>query len=52
LLSKPGVTAPIIGTSKLNQLDEAISALDVELSDDDIKGLEEFYEPHAIAGHN
>ncbi len=52
LLSKPGVTAPIIGTSQLRQLDEALGALDVELSDDDIKGLEEFYEPHAIAGHN
>ena len=51
LLSKPGVTAPIIGASKLSQLDEAIGAVDVELSDDDIKGLEEVYEPHAISGH-
>jgi aryl-alcohol dehydrogenase-like predicted oxidoreductase len=52
LLSKHGVTAPIIGISKPRQLDEAVGSLDVELSDDDIKGLEEFYEPHAISGHS
>jgi len=51
LLSKPGITAPIIGASKLEQLDEAIGAVDVELSDGDVAALEEVYEPHAIAGH-
>ena len=40
LLSKPGVTAPIIGASKLEQLDDAIGAVDVELSADDIEALE------------
>jgi aryl-alcohol dehydrogenase (NADP+) len=51
LLSKPGVTAPIIGASKLEQLDDAIGAVEVALADDDIKALEDVYEPHAIAGH-
>ena len=51
LLSKPGVTAPIIGASKLEQLDDAIGAVEVTLADDDVKALEDVYEPHAIAGH-
>ncbi len=51
LLSKPGVVAPIIGASKLQQLDDAIAAVEVELSADDIGQLESLYEPHAIAGH-
>jgi aryl-alcohol dehydrogenase (NADP+) len=51
LLGRPGVVAPIIGASKLAQLDEAIAAIDIELSADDAKHLEALYEPHAIAGH-
>jgi len=51
LLSKPGVTAPIIGASKLEQLDDAIGSIDVQLSDEDIAALEEVYQPHAISGH-
>jgi aryl-alcohol dehydrogenase (NADP+) len=51
LLSKPGVTAPIIGASKLQQLDEAIGAVDVQLSESDIETLEELYEPRPISGH-
>jgi len=51
LLSKPGVVAPIIGASKLPQLDDAIAAVDVKLTADDVKELEALYEPHAIAGH-
>jgi aryl-alcohol dehydrogenase (NADP+) len=51
LLGKPGVVAPIIGASKLAQLDDAIAAVDVELSSDDVKQLEALYEPHAVAGH-
>ena len=52
LLSKPGVAAPIIGVSKLAQLDDALGAIDLELSDDDITALEEVYEPHAVSGHS
>ena len=51
LLSKSNVTSPIIGASRLEQLDDALGAVDLELSDDDIAALEERYEPHAISGH-
>jgi aryl-alcohol dehydrogenase-like predicted oxidoreductase len=51
LLSKPAVTAPIVGASKLEQLDDAIAAVEVELADDDIAQLEELYQPRAVAGH-
>ena len=51
LLSKPGVTAPIIGASKLHQLEDALGAVEVELSDDDIAELEALYQPRAVAGH-
>jgi 1-deoxyxylulose-5-phosphate synthase len=51
LLTKPGVTAPIIGASKPPHLDEAVAALDLRLEADEIASLEELYEPHAIRGH-
>src|SRR5262245_10527291 len=51
LLGKPAVVAPIIGASKLEQLDDAIAAVDVTLAASDIEQLEALYEPHAIAGH-
>jgi aryl-alcohol dehydrogenase (NADP+) len=51
LLSKPGVTAPIIGASKVTHLDEAVESLQVQLSADDIKLLEEPYRPHRVLGH-
>ena len=52
VLAQPDVTAPIIGVSKTHHLDEAIAALDVKLSADDIKKLEEPYKPHRILGHS
>ena len=52
VLSRPGVTAPIIGASKLHHLDEAIAGLSVKLSEDEIKKLEEPYKPHRILGHS
>ncbi|CAF1259110.1 unnamed protein product [Adineta steineri] len=51
ILSKPGVTAPIIGASKMYQLEEAVAATAIKLSDDDIKALEELYQPHRIFGN-
>src|SRR4051812_46917680 len=51
LLARPGVTAPIVGASKLPHLDEAVAALDVRLQPDEIAFLEEPYQPHAILGH-
>ena len=52
ILHKPGVTAPIIGASKMEQLEQALGALDVKLSDEEIKALEEPYRPHATLGHS
>lgn len=51
LLSKPAVTAPIIGATKMYQLDEALGAVDIELSADEITRLEASYRPHAVKGH-
>jgi aryl-alcohol dehydrogenase-like predicted oxidoreductase len=52
LLAKPGVTSPIVGASKLPQLDEAIAAIDLRLDSSDIAFLEELYQPHRILGHS
>jgi aryl-alcohol dehydrogenase (NADP+) len=51
MLHKPGITSPIIGASKMYQLDEALSALDIALSPDEIDGLEALYQPKAVMGH-
>ena len=51
LLRKPGVTAPIIGASKMRYLEEAVEALEIELSDEDMDYLEELYQPREILGH-
>ncbi|RQR63789.1 aldo/keto reductase [Burkholderia sp. Bp9125] len=51
LLQKPGVTAPIIGASKPRHLEDAVAALSLELSAEEIAALEAPYVPHAVAGH-
>jgi aryl-alcohol dehydrogenase (NADP+) len=51
VLSKAQITAPIIGSSKIEHLDQAIAALDINLSEDEIKSLEEAYQPHPVLGH-
>ncbi len=51
ILHKPYVHSPIIGATKMDHLDQAIAALDIQLSDDEIKKLEESYKPHPILGH-
>ena len=51
LLSKPAVTAPIIGATKLEHLDSALRALDVHLDDAECRALEAPYRPHAVKGH-
>jgi aryl-alcohol dehydrogenase-like predicted oxidoreductase len=50
MLHKPAITSPIIGVTKPHHLKEAVKALDVHLSDDEIKYLEEPYQPHAVLG--
>jgi aryl-alcohol dehydrogenase-like predicted oxidoreductase len=47
LLHRPGVTAPIVGATKLGHLEDAIAAEELELSDEEMKELEEPYVPHA-----
>ncbi len=51
MLHKPGITAPIIGSSKMAHLEDAVAALAIELSDDEIAYLEEPYQPHPVLGH-
>jgi aryl-alcohol dehydrogenase (NADP+) len=51
LLSRPGVSAPIVGASQVWQLEEAVGALDVSLSAEECAQLEAPYRPHAVAGH-
>jgi aryl-alcohol dehydrogenase-like predicted oxidoreductase len=51
LLSNPAVTAPIVGVTKSRHLEDAVAAVDLDLSEEDIAALEEPYRPHPIAGH-
>jgi aryl-alcohol dehydrogenase-like predicted oxidoreductase len=51
LLAQPGVVAPILGATKPEHLDEAISACKLHLHEDDMFTLESGYVPHDIAGH-
>ncbi len=51
LVQKEGITAPIIGASKMHHIDEAVEALKVEFSDQEMVYLEEHYQPHPILGH-
>ena len=48
LLRQPDVTAPIIGASKMEHLEQAVAALEISLSDDEVRRLEEPYVPHRV----
>jgi len=50
LLSKPGISAPIIGASRLSHLDDALKALEIRLGEAEIEQLEELYRPHPVVG--
>jgi aryl-alcohol dehydrogenase-like predicted oxidoreductase len=52
MLVNPAVTAPIVGASKPNHLDDAVAAVSIHLTPDEIKALEEPYVPHPVAGFN
>ena len=52
VLRNPAVTAPIIGATKPHHLDDAVAAVSLELTDDEVAMLEDPYTPHAIAGFN
>ena len=51
LLSKQGVSAPVIGATKPHHIEDAVKALSVQLTADELKKIEEGYVPHAISGH-
>jgi 1-deoxyxylulose-5-phosphate synthase len=52
MLHQPGITAPIIGASKMYQLEEAVAALDIALTPDELARLAEPYQPHRVLGHS
>jgi aryl-alcohol dehydrogenase-like predicted oxidoreductase len=50
MLSKPGITAPIIGASKPGHIEDAVAAVSVKLTPEEVKSLEELYQPHPVLG--
>jgi aryl-alcohol dehydrogenase-like predicted oxidoreductase len=50
VLAKPGVTAPVVGATRPQHLDDAVAALDLRLTPDEIAALEEPYVPHPVVG--
>jgi aryl-alcohol dehydrogenase (NADP+) len=52
LLHKPEVTAPIVGVTRSEHLDDSLRALDVQLSGEEMRSLEELYRPHPVVGHS
>jgi aryl-alcohol dehydrogenase-like predicted oxidoreductase len=52
LLGKPAVTAPVVGATRLHHLEDAIAAVEVSLSDDEVARLEAPYRPHRVLGHS
>jgi aryl-alcohol dehydrogenase-like predicted oxidoreductase len=50
LLAKPGVVAPIVGSTQIEHLDTAVRSVELSLSEEDVKTLEAPYRPHAVRG--
>jgi aryl-alcohol dehydrogenase-like predicted oxidoreductase len=50
MLSKPWITAPIVGTTSIKHVQDAVAALDIQLSPEDIQALEAPYAPHPVLG--
>jgi aryl-alcohol dehydrogenase-like predicted oxidoreductase len=51
-LHKPEVSAPIVGASKLHHLQDALAAVDLKLTQEEIAQLESTYVPHPVLGHH
>ena len=51
LRGRPGVTAPVLGATRVEHLEEAVASLGVELDEDEKRELEELYVPHTVRGH-
>ncbi len=52
MLSKPHITSPIVGASKLPHLEQAVESLSIKLDPDQVRFLEEPYRPHRVLGHS
>lgn len=52
ILHQPGVAAPIIGASKMEQLEQAVQSLEISLDAGELRFLEELYKPHPVLGHH
>ena len=52
MLHQPGITAPIVGASKMQHLEDAVAAVHLKLDKAELKALEEPYQPHPILGHS
>jgi aryl-alcohol dehydrogenase-like predicted oxidoreductase len=52
MLGQEGITAPIIGASKMPHLEQAVAALEIELTEDESAYLDELYQPHPVLGHS
>ena len=50
LLSKKNVASPVIGCTKISQLEDLVNGVKIKLSEDDVKYLEELYKPHKLVG--
>ena len=50
MLHKPGISSPIIGATKPHHIEDAIKAVEVKLTDEEVKYLEEPYQPHPVLG--
>jgi aryl-alcohol dehydrogenase (NADP+) len=51
LLHQPGLTAPIVGATRMEHLEDAVAALEIRLDEEERKSLEEPYRPHPVLGH-
>jgi 1-deoxyxylulose-5-phosphate synthase len=51
LLRQPAVTAPIVGATKLPHIEDAVAAVDLELTDEEVAAVEAPYVPHPVSGH-
>lgn len=51
-LSKPLISAPIVGTTSIDKLEDLIKGCQVELTKDEIKEIDDLYEPQGIIGHS
>jgi aryl-alcohol dehydrogenase (NADP+) len=51
LLTRPGITAPVVGATRVEHVDDAVAALKITLDDEEIRQLEGCYRPHPVLGH-